>query len=78
MRAESFGEPRRISKLTIVKGSENNHIMSSPNDIKLRAEREMNLSTELLAEAGVEEPRSIFGRVSTGFLLKAYLIIYTV
>lgn len=48
------------------------------DQVKLETERELNLSTDLLAEAGIEEPKSIFGKVPTRLLLTGYLIIYTV
>ena len=45
---------------------------------KSRAEREMNLATDLLAEAGLEEPKILFGKISSGTFLKSYLILCTV
>ena len=46
------------------------------NDVKMRTEREMAMTTDLLAEAGIEEPKML--GIRTGTLLKAYLSVCTV
>lgn len=51
-------------------------IYNRDDEVKMRAEREMNLTTDLLAGASVEEPRIL--KIRSGILLKSYLIACTV
>ena len=46
------------------------------DNVKIRAEREMEMTTNLLAEAGIEEPKLL--GIRSGILLKSYLIACTV
>lgn len=51
-------------------------IQSNEEDVKTRTEREMKMTTDLLAEAGIVEPKTL--GIKTGTLLKLYLFICTV
>lgn len=70
--------PRKISKIFAIKLDEdlmNMKMYGNADDVK-RAEREMEMSTDLLAVSGIEEPK-IF-KIKTIMILKFYLALCTV
>ena len=81
---KSHPKYKKIRKNSLIKESEIKMVrLTAPQndfDVKIKAEREMEMSTDLLAEAGVEEPK-VFGRrrsIKTGSLLIIYLSLCTV
>ncbi len=71
-------QAHRVSKLVAIKVPERTYKikkMMMYND-KMRVERERDLSTDLLAVAGVEEPK-IF-KIRAAIILKTYLAICSV
>lgn len=69
-------KPRRIRKITIIKEMMYDRVSSGYEEVKMVAEREMDMTTDLLAGVGVEEPKIL--NIRSGILLKSYLVACTV
>lgn len=63
---------RRIRRISAVMHEK----LESSDEVRMRAEREMEMTTELLAGASVTEPK-IFS-INTGLILKTFLLTCTV
>lgn len=72
-RTKSQHHGRNVLRIKVVPKMMYEKISNTADDVKTRAEREMNMTTDLLAEAGIKEPK-IFN-IKLGALLKSYLII---
>lgn len=75
---------KKIRKISLIKEPEIKMVKlivpQDDFDVKMKAEREMEMTTDLLAEAGVEEPK-VFGHsrgIKTGIFLIIYLGLCTV
>lgn len=77
---------KRIRKISIIKEAEIEmmKLTAAPQDdknVKIKTEKEMEMTTDLLAEAGVEEPKILgcrYRSIRTSSLLIIYLFLCTV
>ena len=65
---------RKVLKIRIITDYDNMYErIPNGDELKSRTEKEMEMTTDLLAEAGVEEPKLL--GIRSGILLKTYLIL---
>lgn len=68
---------RRIRRISVIKFEDQMYEkLESSDEVKMRAERELEMTTDLLVGAGVKEPQTL--KIKTGLILKGYLILCTV
>lgn len=65
---------RKVLKIRIITDYDDMHErIPNGDEVKSRTEKEMEMTTDLLAGAGVEEPKLL--GIRSGILLKMYLIL---
>lgn len=68
---------RRIRRISIIKLEDQMYEkLESSEEVKMRAERELEMTTDLLVGAGVKEPRIL--KIKSSLILKGYLLLCTV